>query len=250
MKIYDTHTHSEGRSAGELVEMAEKGIVKVNTCAFYPVKPLYGETMIDLFRKLEEFEPYRGKKAGIDIYPAIGIHPRCIPENWEKVKGKILGYLENARIIGEIGLETANELEREVLKAQLEVAKKFDIPCIIHTPRSNKTEVTRTVLDVLEKVSFPEELAVIDHVSPETVGEVLKRYHAGLTVEEGKLNEKQVLEIVESYGAERVMLNSDNGFGSADYLSTYKTVKFLECRISKEDLTKTAYENAKKFFRV
>ena len=248
-EIYDSHIHSEGRSQKELAEMVEAGIRFANSCAFYPVRPLYPETLIDLFRKLEDFETERGKRVGLKIIPALGIHPRCIPQNWRKTTE----FLEERppKIFGEIGLEKGNELEVEVLKEQLKLAKKFDVPCIIHTPRKNKVKVTQKLLSILEELNFPEELAVVDHVSLETVSEVIKRgFHAGLTVEEGKLSESDVLEILKKFGPEKLMLNSDTGFTSLEYLSTSKTISFLLERVEKDALEKIASKNARKFFRV
>ncbi len=248
--IYDSHTHSEGRSQKELSEMASSGIKMINSCAFYPVKPQYPGTLIDLFRKLEEFETYRGEKAGLKVVPALGIHPRCIPPKWHEV----IDFLEesNPKIFGEIGLETAEKTEVEVLKVQLNLAKRFDIPCIIHTPRRNKAKITQKILKTLEELKFPEELAVIDHVSLETISDILNRgYHVGLTVEEGKLSQEDVLDIIGNFGSERVMINSDTGFTSLDYLSTFRTVTFLlEKSVEAREVERIAFENARRFFGV
>ncbi len=248
LKVYDTHTHSEGRSIKELKEMAEKGIVKINSCAFYPVRPMHYGTLIDLFRKLQEFETERGDKAGLKIYPAIGIHPRCIPPEWEKV----IDYMEDyqPKILGEIGLEEGNDLERRVLEAQLSIAAKHDIPCIIHTPRKNKLIVTEKLLDILERISFPAELAVIDHLSHETVSKVFKRGHyCGLTVEKGKLTPEEVLDILKEFEAERFMLNSDSGFGGSEYLSVLRTAEFLLESGLGDDVKKVSIKNAEAFFK-
>ncbi len=64
---------------------------------------------------------------------------------------------------GEIGLETGNDLEVEVLTKQLKLAKSLEKPCII----------TKKIIEILEKMDFPEVLAVIDHVN--------SGYYAGLT---------------------------------------------------------------------
>jgi|Deesub1362A_J573_1020465.scaffolds.fasta_scaffold00072_117 hypothetical protein len=249
-EIYDSHIHSEGRSQKELSEMSDSGIKTVNSCAFYPVKPRYPGTLIDLFRKLEEFETYRGEKAGLKVVPAFGIHPRCIPGNWQEV----IDFLEESqpKIFGEIGLETAEEIEIEVLKVHLNLAKKLDIPCIIHTPRRNKNEITQKILDILDMLQFPEELAVIDHVGLETASEILSRgYHAGLTVEEGKLSERDVFEIITKFGPDKLMINSDTGFTSLDYLSTVRAITYLvENDVDAEIVKQLAFKNAKEFFRV
>ncbi|WP_457549094.1 TatD family hydrolase [Archaeoglobus sp.] len=248
MECFDTHMHSEGKGITELRAMAKRGIKRVVSCSYYPIPPSSPETLIDEFRKLETFEVERGKRAGMSIYPAIGVHPRCIPPNYEKA----LRYVEeNAKIIGEIGLETANDLEVEVLKAQLEIAKVRDVPCVIHTPKKNKLEVTEKILKLLEDLSFPEDLAVIDHATEKTVPVIMdKGYWIGLTVQKGKITSEEVARIVERHGFERFLLNSDTGFNDEEMFTTAETVEFLLEKFDKVDVEKIAFKNAEKVFRV
>jgi len=243
MALIDTHIHSEGRSVEDLKFMAENGISKAITCAFYPIKPRFPETLIDLFRKLTEYEPERAEKAGMTLYPAVGIHPRCIPENWMRALDFIAEY-SGYTAIGEIGLENADKVEKEVLVAQLELAKKLDIPCIIHTPRKNKKPILEKTIEILEGTSFPEDLALIDHVSTETVEIVLnKGYWAGVTVQPGKLSVEEALGIINEHGDERLIANSDAGFSESDTLA----VKKLYEKCKNENVTR---KNAEKFFRI
>ena len=243
MNLVDTHIHSEGRSVEDLRFMADNGISKAITCAFYPIKPRFPETLMDLFRKLTEYEPERAEKAGMKLYSAIGIHPRCIPENWMKVLDFIAEY-SGYTAIGEIGLENAGEEEKEVLMAQLKLAKKLDIPCIIHTPKKNKKPILEKTIEILERISFPEDLALIDHVSVDTVEIVLnKEYWAGITIQPGKLSVEEALSIIDEYGDERLIANSDAGFSESDTLAVKKL--YEECK--NEDVTR---KNAEKFFSI
>ncbi len=247
-KYFDAHIHSEGRSVEDLITMSKHHIKAAVTCAFYPIEPRYQETLIDLFRKLSEFEPYRGVKAAMNIYPAIGIHPRCIPPSVDKV----LDYMESdgrSVAFGEIGLETADDKEVEVFVQQLKLAKKLDKPCIIHTPKNNKQQVTEKIMSILEELEFPPERAVIDHASTSTVEMILKKgYTAGLTVDEGKLSEQDVAWIVEVFGCDNLLLNSDTGFGSSIMVSVANTARLLEDKFWNEVTEKVAWSNALRFF--
>ena len=249
MKCFDTHIHSEGRSVEDLTKMSNSGIKLAITCAFYPIKPMYQETLIDLFRKLNEFESYRGKKAGMEIYAAIGIHPRCIPPKYDKVI-KTMEEMD-AIAFGEIGLEDATEREVEVFEAQLKLAKRIDKPCIIHTPRNNKKEITLKTIEILKKLEFPENLAVVDHASTETVEIILKNnYIAGLTVQPGKLKETEVVEIVKEHGFESFVLNSDTGFSPSDMTAVVKTTNVLLETFDTMDVEKISWKNGVKFFKI
>ena len=247
MKVFDTHIHSEGRSVEDLEEMRRSGIFKAVTCAFYPIVPRYPETLLDHFRKLSTFEVDRAKSAGMELLPALGIHPRCIPPKHEVV----LKNIEEFEFVafGEIGLETANDLEVEVFVEQLKIAKRLDKPCIIHTPKRGKVEVTEKTLELLQKVGFPGDLAIVDHVTKETIEMVLKAgYFAGLTVQVGKLSVEDVHEIVSKHGFERVVINSDTGFDRADKLATIRAVEYLAEKFEEKDVEKLAFKNAKSIF--
>ncbi|MBE8540474.1 TatD family hydrolase [Geoglobus acetivorans] len=243
MTLIDTHIHSEGRSVEDLRHMAENGIKKAITCAFYPIRPGFPETLIDLARKLTEFEPERGRKAGMEIHSAIGIHPRCIPPDWQRVLDFIESY-SGYVAIGEVGLEDGSDEEREVLKAQLQLAKKLDIPAIIHTPRKNKEAILEKTLEILDAVSFPEELALIDHNSVGTVRVVLEKgYWAGITVQPGKLSVGEAVMIIEEFGDDRLIANSDTGFSESDMLAVRK----LHDACGNERVVR---KNAERFFKI
>lgn len=247
MKWFDTHIHSEGRSVEDLKRMADAGIEFAITCAFYPIPPEHPETLLDLFRKLETFEVKRGEKAGMKIFPALGIHPRCIPPKYEVV----LPAITRGVAVGEIGLEKGGEMEVKVFKAQLRIAKENDLPCVIHTPRNNKDVITRKTLDILERISFPEELAVIDHITPFTAEEVLRNgYFGGISIQPGKLSPVEALSIVEKYGPERLMLNSDTGFSESEMDAVVKAGTLIAEKLGRDVAEKVGMDNGKKFFKV
>ncbi len=247
MECFDTHIHSEGKGITELSKMANSGIKIAVSCAYYPIKPTHYYTLIDMFRKISSFEVNRGKKAGIELIPAVGIHPRCICDEWDKA----LNWIEeNGRVIGEIGLETGSKEEVEVLTKQLSLAKKLDLPCIVHTPRKNKKAVTEKIIDVLKKSGICEDLVVVDHINRENLEIVLKSgYWMGLTVQPGKLSEGEAVSIIEEFGFERFLLNSDTGFNDLECLTVAKTVKILLEKFDKKDVKKVAIENGMKIFR-
>ncbi len=247
-KYFDAHIHSEGRSVEDLITMSKQGIKAAVTCAFYPIEPRYQETLIDLFRKLSKFETHRGVKAAMDLYTAIGIHPRCIPPAVDKV----LDFMEcddKAVAFGEIGLENAGDKEIEVFLKQLKLAKRVDKCCIIHTPKNNKQQVTEKIMGILKGLEFPPERAVIDHAGTSTVEMILnKGFTAGLTVEEGKLSEQDVAWIVEVFGSDNMVLNSDTGFGFSTRISVANAAHLLEDKFGNGVAEKVAWSNAVRFF--
>lgn len=239
--FFDPHVHSEGLGVTELRKMKENGIRRVCSLSFYPVKPLFPQTLIDAFRKLEEFEKRRCEILGIEMIPGVGVHPRCIPPDYWTV----LLHLEanDWDLFGEIGLENVTKEEVDVFREQLRIAKSKDIPCIVHTPRTNKREVTQKILEVLESVSFPPELAVLDHVNFENLDLVLKKeYWIGLTVQPGKLSVGDVAKILSEHGSERFMVNSDSGYGNEFVTAVAEVAKAIG-----KEAEKVCLKNAEKF---
>ncbi|MBO8179999.1 MAG: TatD family hydrolase [Archaeoglobus sp.] len=246
---FDSHLHSEGLGFSELKTLSQNQIKEVCSLAFFPVKPKYPQTMVDVFRKLMEFEPMRCEAAGIRMYPAVGIHPRCIPPDYEFV----LKYLEEGEWVafGEIGLELVTDEEVEVLKSQLGLAKKLDVPCIIHTPRGEKVKATRKTIEILNSLDFPPQLAVIDHVNFETIDMVLEtEYWIGLTIQPGKLSPDDAARIVAEYGSERFMLNSDAGYRDVEIATVASAAEKIAENVGKDEAERVARKNARKFLRL
>ena len=74
-------------------------------------------------------------------YPALGLHPEDVKDNWEeelaKVEAAIRAHREELVAIGEIGLDyywdkTYKEEQKEVLRRQLLLARELDLPVILH----------------------------------------------------------------------------------------------------------------------
>jgi hypothetical protein len=90
---------------------------------------------------------------------------------------------------------------------------------------------------------------VIDHCTPEIIGEVLSAgFWAGVTLSPIKASTEDVKEIVSRYGnyLSRIMLNTDSGTQFYDDLFTFIQSDELVREI-KEKITRS---NAERFFRI
>ena len=129
--IFDSHAHYESEQfdadRDELLGsiLPQKGVCGViNMSAEYDSM----EKTIALCDKYDYF------------YGAVGIHPECaadLPETWLEDVEKLLSH-PKVVAIGEIGLDyywedsCPRERQKEVFIAQLELAKKYDLPVVIH----------------------------------------------------------------------------------------------------------------------
>lgn len=128
--IFDTHAHYMKSDFGEeldtlLAELPSKNVGRVLAIG------------CDLPSSAEEIaltERYDY------IYAAAGIHPEYaaeLPEDWESRLEQMLAH-KKVVALGEIGLdyhypEPPKDIQREVFVRQLEIAKRLDMPVVIHS---------------------------------------------------------------------------------------------------------------------
>jgi len=176
--------------------------------------------MEELLRSKAQFIK-RHRTAGLDCYYLAGIHPRCMPDDLrpEHVETLLQPPLEDplCRGIGEIGLETGDSKEQEILIAQLETGRRLlkqGKVIGIHTPRANKTEVTKTTLKMLDSFKDISSSIVVDHCTIETIPDVLAAgFWAGVTLSPAKTSWDEMRHIASIYSGEihRIMCNTDSG---------------------------------------
>ena len=189
---------------------------------------------------------YKLRSSGLACFYLAGVHPRNIPPDLlpEKVEEILLPFLEDPVClgVGEIGLEFANQQEKEILAAQLEMARQISQHNKIfgvHTPRGNKAQITQEVLTVLKGFKTWHRSIVVDHCLPDTIAEILKEgFWAGVTLSSGKASFEDLDQIIKDHpdSIERILLNTDSGsrfnedlyqlYLSQDYPADIQTLLF------------------------
>ena len=147
MKLIDTHAHiyldQFKKDLPEIIENAkENGIHKVYL-------PNIDHTTIDAMLSLEEKYP------GFCI-PMMGLHPGSVKKDFEKELYIIEGWLKKRKFaaVGEIGIDlywdkTFAEEQAEAFKIQIEWAKEFELPIVIHNRESfsETFEIVKKAMD-------------------------------------------------------------------------------------------------------
>jgi len=136
--------------------------------------------------------------------------------------------------IGEIGLNKNSRNELKVLEMHVDLAARHQQLILVHTPHlEDKLKGTRLILDVLksDKRIRPERV-IIDHVEEHTVELVLDRGHwAGMTLyPETKCTPARAIDILETYGDERLWMNSACDWGVSDPLAVPRTALEMKRR--------------------
>ncbi|MFQ6116703.1 MAG: TatD family hydrolase [Candidatus Bipolaricaulia bacterium] len=255
MKIFDAHIHSDCRGMEDFEQMALFGTEAAVTCAHDTSRFSSAASLLDHFQRLLNLEIWRLRESGLEPYVALGIHPLTLPfPGMNEALKELPAYLKRERVValGEVGLQRGSEVELRVLREQLGIAERLDLPVILHTPRENKRAITKDLITAVEEAGASKERVLIDHVNSETI-DLVKEFGGwiGLTVHPGKLAPRQAAELVRDYGAERAILSSDIASARSDIYAIPKAV--LEMRkvgVDGETIGKAVYGNAHRFYRL
>jgi predicted metal-dependent TIM-barrel fold hydrolase len=118
---------------------------------------------------------------------------------------------------------------------------------MIHTPHRDKRAGTLRTMDVLKEHEFDPTRCVIDHNNEETIREVLDRgYWCAFSIyPQTKMGSDRMAVVVESFGPERIIVDSACDWGVSDPLAVAKTARLMAQRgISPDAIHRVVYANA------
>jgi hypothetical protein len=250
--IIDPHAHMISRTTDDYDAMAKAGIVAVIEPAFWLGQPRTNVgSFVDYFSLISGFERFRAGQFGIRHYCTIGLNPK--EANNEPLAQAVLDVLprflakEGVVAMGELGYDEQTPAEDRALRAQIELAKEFDLPILVHTPHRDKRAGTLRTMDVLAEHGFDPTRCVIDHNNEETIRDVRDRgYWCGFSIyPQTKMGSERMAVLVESFGPERLIVNSACDWGVSDPLAVAKTARLMAQRgVGADAIRKVVYDNA------
>lgn len=245
--------HADSRSSEDFEKMYLAGIDTAITCSFYPYKIDNESILLNHLNRILEYDTKRASEYGLDLKVALGIHPANTIENPQIIYEQLYKWIENKQIvaIGEIGLEDLTDSEIAIFKKQLDIADETNSKVIIHTPRKNKEGVLKEILEILPQ-HLDESQAVVDHINPNVVESAINTdCMLGLTVQPQKMEKVEAIAILDEYGFDKFLLNSDISNKPSDPLSVPKTIRELHrLGYDKGDIEKISHKNAQEFFNI
>ncbi len=253
--MIDTHTHVDTRPYEDFEAMAVAGISDILTLAHDPMRMSASVVFRDHFERLFS-EKDRVEKNGPKLHVCLGLHPRVKPDDIDACFELLESYLTRSDrkviALGETGLETGSASEVDMLGRQLELSMKYRLPIIIHTPRSNKSPVTRDILGILSTYSINKKEVVVDHADAGTAKLILDRgFNAGLTVQPSKLTPLQAVEIIKQHDPTMMVLNTDSSSNPTDVLGVPRTVHLLKMnKVDEEEIMLVSEKNARRIFGI
>lgn len=257
MRIIDPHVHMYSRTVDDYERMSLSGIEIVVEPAFWLGSERTSvHTYYDYFSHILNFEPVRAKKYDIEHYSCIAANPKEA-NNLELALQVVEGmepFLSHPRClaIGEIGFDKITDAEEEVMRRQLELAKRKDMLVMVHIPHVNKREGTKRTIRVLDEIGIRPEKVLLDHNIEETIDLALEYgAWAGMTVYPGKITPERAIAIMQQYGTDRLMINSACDWGPADPISVPRTCKKMkEAGFAKEEIQKVVWDNPYQFYKM
>jgi predicted metal-dependent TIM-barrel fold hydrolase len=256
MKLFDPHIHMTSRTTDDYRAMADAGIVALVEPAFWLGQPrTHVGTFEDYFLSLIGWERFRARQFGIHHFSTIGLNPKEAnnPDIAPGVMELLPLYLEKDGVVavGEIGFDDRTPAETRYFEEQIELARRFDLPVLVHTPHRDKLEGTRRSIDIVAASGIAIERVLIDHNNEETLPLVLDAgCWAGHSIyPRTKMDEARMVALIQRYGTERMLINSAADWGVSDPLKVAKTARAMgEAGISEDDIETVVWRNPVAFF--
>ena len=184
--------------------------------------------------------------------------------------------------MGEVGLDPGQYFgltwpladQVRCFEAQVRIAAEMEKPLILHTPTPKQSQdflggvATQEVippqefrrhylerdLEVIERAGLAHHLLVVDHVDATIIDFVHRETHAWCAISIGSelrpIRPAQVVEWVQHYGPDRILLNSDLiPYRSNDLLAIPRTIRAMHrAGIPREHIHKVTFDNANRLF--
>ena len=253
MYFIDPHIHMAARTTDDFQTMAEMGCLVVGEPAFWMGYDRSGvNSFYDYLRQLTEWEPKRAANYGIRHHCWVGINAKEAEDVGfaREVIATLPEFLERPSVlgIGEIGLHKCTRNEVTTLLELIDLGLKRDEQLLFHTPHlEDKYLGTRMILDILRADTRVDRTRVcIDHCEEHTIRPVLDDgYWAGITLyPTSKATPQRAADMVEIYGADRVLVNSSADWGPSDPLAVPKFMFEMRRRGHPESLIRNiVYDN-------
>src|SRR4051812_6197695 len=256
MKLFDPHIHMTSRSTDDYDAMARAGIRALVEPAFWLGQPrTHVGSFEDYFLSLIGWERFRASQFGIQHFCTIALNPKEAndPKLADDVLAMMPRYLskEGVVAVGEVGFDDMTKTEEKYFAAQVELAREFDLPVLVHTPHRDKKRGTERTIALMRELKFPDEKVLIDHNNEETLPLVLDTgCWAGHSIYPNtKMDEKRMVALVQKYGSQRIIINSAADWGVSDPLKVPKTAEAMrEAQISQETIDTITWKNPCTFF--
>jgi hypothetical protein len=244
------------RTTDDYERMRAAGIVGVVEPAFWQGQPrTHIGTFLDYFSTLIGWERFRAGQFGIRHYCTIGLNPKeanDVPLA-EEVMRALPRFLQKDGVvaIGEIGYDEQSDPEERFFAEQIELAKEYKLPVLIHTPHRDKKRGTERSIALVKETGIDEERVLIDHLTETTLPLVLDTgcWRGHSIYPNTKMSEERMVALLKQYGTEKMVVNSAADWGVSDPLKVPKTADAMRAAgFSETDIERVLFINPIDFY--
>jgi len=200
-----------------------------------------------------------------NIYTSVGVHPHAAKEVTEATMEELEKLTENKKVIaiGETGLDfyydnSPRDIQRKWFKEQLELAKKLDLPAIIHS-----READQETYDIIKK-SQDGSLRGVMHCFSGDINMAEKYIDLGFHIALGGVvtfkNAEATKEVAKSIALEKLLIETDcpyltpvpyRGKRNEPIFVRYVAEKIAEIKdISIDEVAEYTNRNTKELFSI
>jgi hypothetical protein len=255
MRIFDPHIHMTSRTTDDYERMAAAGVRALVEPAFWLGQPrTSAASFTDYFDSLVGWEPFRASQFGIRHHATIALNPKEANDpRCREVLALLPRYLDKDGVVavGEVGYDSMTQEEDEVFAAQLALAVEHELPALVHTPHRDKARGTQRSLAVVAESGLDPGRVVIDHLNEVTVGLVRDTgCWLGFSIyPDTKMSPPRMVELLRTYGTERMLVNSAADWGRSDPLLTRVTADaMLAAGFDDDDVDRVLWRNPVEFY--
>ncbi|OOB80210.1 MAG: hydrolase TatD [Epulopiscium sp. Nuni2H_MBin003] len=251
MKIFETHAHYDDQRFDEDREQLIEHLFNNNIAYIMNV----GSDIKNSIESIKLAKKYK------NLYASVGVHPHEAEANRDLDILYELAKEEKVKAIGEIGLDfyydhSPRDVQKESFIRQLHIAKKLDMPVIIHS-----RDADQETFDTLKDEDITDGVVHCFSGSKELANEYIKR---GLYIGIGGAltfkNARKSVEVVQQIPIEKILIETD-----APYLSPvpnrgkrndslnliYVIEKIAEIKnMTQEEVAEITCENARRLYRI
>lgn len=255
MEFIDTHSHLYDEAfTGEEDLALQRAVEAGVTRLIFP--DIDSQSREAMFR-------FADRHDGV-IFPCLGLHPTSVDAGWEKEMIEVEAHLDRKIwAIGEIGIDCYwskefLEQQKEVLRIQLEMASRIDLPVIIHSRES-----TELIINILKECKHLGIRGVFHAFSgsKETFRELdrLGEWYIGLG---GVLTYKKasIAETAKEIPLDRILLETDSPYLTPvpfrGKRNESRYIPYIAQKLSEltgrsiEEIAAVTTENAQKLFKI
>jgi predicted metal-dependent TIM-barrel fold hydrolase len=259
MRFIDAHLHTdmiEDKQLQKLVMMGMEAAVVPSPHMFLGQRD--ADAVLLLWERFLGMETTTAKTLGYELFTSLSVPFFGVNRaDTEKCLKRLPDFLENERVValGEIGLDTATEYEKDLFREHLRLAKAHDLPVILHTPirlAPQGPTVLPQVLDIIKDEGFPVEKCVFDHAGEETLDFRAKTGGmVGLSICWDKMPPEPAARYVIDHPEmrDKIIINSELGGEGNDYFMVPRVILAMRLfGLDKATIDKVCYQNPRDFF--